>query len=133
MQDGRTVKSNGFHTLTPEATPPHVTSWPFEAWRIDLVRPIIPPSIRGHRFIFVITDYFSKWAKTTLLIEVKTTNVINFIKHHVIHRFGVPSGSSTIMVPNSHANRSIGFTTSARFRIWLQLFTTLPPTVRQGI
>jgi len=24
------------------------------------------------------------------LIEVKTFNVINFIKHHVIHQFGVP-------------------------------------------
>ena len=24
------------------------------------------------------------------LTEVKTTSIINFIKHHVIHRFGVP-------------------------------------------
>jgi len=25
-----------------------------------------------------------------LLVEVKTNNIINFIKHHVIHRFGIP-------------------------------------------
>ena len=29
-------------------------------------------------------------AEAIPLLEVKTSNVINFIKHHVIHRFGVP-------------------------------------------
>jgi len=38
----------------------------------------------------MITNYFSKWAEATPLAEVKTTNVVNFIKHHVIHQFGVP-------------------------------------------
>ena len=46
--------------------------------------------MKGHQFILVITDYFSKWAETIPLIEVKTSNVANFIKHHVIYRFGVP-------------------------------------------
>ena len=45
---------------------------------------------KDHRFILAITDYFSKWTKSIPLIEVKTFNVVNFIKHHVIHRFGVP-------------------------------------------
>jgi len=62
----------------------------FEAWGIDVIGPISPPSARGHRFILAITDYFSKWAEAVPLAEVKTTNVINFIKHNVIHRFGVP-------------------------------------------
>ena len=31
----------------------------------------------------------SKWAEAIPLVEVKTSNVVNFIKHHVIHRFGV--------------------------------------------
>jgi len=35
-------------------------------------------------------DYFSKWAEAIPLIEVKTSNVVNFIKHDVIQRFGVP-------------------------------------------
>ena len=38
----------------------------------------------------MITDYFSKWAEAAPLAKVKTANVVNFIKHHVIHRFGVP-------------------------------------------
>ena len=49
-----------------------------------------PSSTRGHRFILAITDYFSKWAEAMPLVEVKTSNVVNFVKHHVIHRFGVP-------------------------------------------
>ena len=32
----------------------------------------------------------SKWAEAVPLAEVKTSNVINVIKHHVIYRFGVP-------------------------------------------
>ena len=52
-------------------------------------RPISPSSTKGHRFILAITDYFSKWAEAIPLVEVKTSNVVNFIKHHVIYRFGV--------------------------------------------
>jgi len=46
--------------------------------------------MKGHQFILVITDYFSKWAEAISLIEVKTSNIVNFIKHHVIYRFDVP-------------------------------------------
>ena len=49
-----------------------------------------PFSTKGHGFILAITDYFSKWAEAILLVEVKTSNVVNFIKHYVIRRFGVP-------------------------------------------
>ena len=69
---------------------PTVAKWPFEAWRIDVIEVISPPSVKGHQFILVITDYFSKWAEAVSLAEVKTINVVNFIKHHVIHRAGVP-------------------------------------------
>jgi len=64
---------------------PTVASCPFEAWGIEVVGPISPPSVKGHRFILAITDYFSKWAETASLAEVKTANVVNFIKHHVIY------------------------------------------------
>ncbi|KAJ6810499.1 uncharacterized protein M6B38_156615 [Iris pallida] len=69
---------------------PTVASWPFEAWGMDIVGPITPPSSRGHRFILAITDYFSKRAEVVPLAEVKTSNVISFLKHHVIYRFGLP-------------------------------------------
>ena len=63
---------------------------PHEAWGIDVIGPISPSSTKGHRFILAITDYFSKLAEAIPLVEVKTSNVVNFIKHHVIHRFAVP-------------------------------------------
>jgi len=69
---------------------PIVASWPFEVWGIDVVGPVSPPSAKGHQFILAITDNFSKWAEVAPFAEVKTTNMVNFIKHHVIHQFCVP-------------------------------------------
>jgi len=69
----------------PELLHLTVASWPFEAWEIDVIGPISPSSTKGHWFILAITDYFSKWAEAIPLAEVKTFNVVNFIKHHVIH------------------------------------------------
>jgi len=57
---------------------------------MDVVGPISPPSSKGHRFILTITDYFSKWTEAIPLREVKTSDVMKFIKHHVVYRFGVP-------------------------------------------
>ena len=73
----------------PELLHPTVASWPFQARGINIVGPISLSSTKGHRFILAITDYFSKWAEDVPLIEVKTSNVVNFIKHHIIHQFGV--------------------------------------------
>jgi len=66
------------------------SSWPFEMWGMDVVCPISPPLTKGHRFILTITDYFSKWAEAIPLREVKISDVIKFIKHHVVYYFGVP-------------------------------------------
>jgi len=57
---------------------------------MDVIGPIIPPTSKGHHFILAIIDYFSKCAKVVLLKEIKTPNVIKFIKHHELYRFGVP-------------------------------------------
>jgi len=59
-------------------------------WRMDVVGSIRPPSSKGHQFILAITDYFSKWAEAIPLREVKTFDVIKFIKHHVVYRLSIP-------------------------------------------
>jgi len=38
---------------------PIITSWPFEAWRFDIIGPISRVSTIGHQLILIITDYFS--------------------------------------------------------------------------
>ena len=53
---------------------------------MDVVGPINPLSSKGHQFILVITGYFSKWIEVIPLREVKTSDVIKFIKYHVVYR-----------------------------------------------
>ncbi|KAK3023354.1 hypothetical protein RJ639_042752 [Escallonia herrerae] len=72
--------------------PLHFTtcSWPFAAWGMDVIGPFTPPSSRGHRYILAATDYFSKWAEVVALKDVKQETVADFIRTHIIYRFGVP-------------------------------------------
>ncbi|XP_020243268.1 protein NYNRIN-like [Asparagus officinalis] len=57
---------------------------------MDIVGPITLPTVKGHRFILAVTDYFSKWAEAISLKEVKDSNVIKFIKYHLIYHLGIP-------------------------------------------
>ncbi|XP_070660541.1 uncharacterized protein [Malus domestica] len=74
----------------PEPLHPTATSWPFDAWGLDVVGPIAPKSSTGEAYILAATDYFSKWAEAIPLKEVKKETVVCFIKGHIIHRYGVP-------------------------------------------
>ncbi|KAM1268006.1 hypothetical protein ACFX2I_000363 [Malus domestica] len=74
----------------PEPLHPTATSWPFDAWGLDVVGPITPKSSAGEAYILAATDYFSKWAEALPLKEVKKETVVRFIKEHIIHRYGVP-------------------------------------------
>jgi len=113
----------------PELLHPTIASWPFEAWGIHVIGPISPSSTKDHRFILAITDYFSKWAEVIPLIEVKTFNVISFIKHHIIHRFGVPMQIIHDSSPQFVSQVSISLVINTKFRMWLQPLIILLPTV----
>jgi len=41
-------------------------------------------------YILAATDYFSKWAETIALKEVKKENMVDFIQIHIIFTYGVP-------------------------------------------
>ena len=64
------------------------SSWPFKMG-MDVIGLISPPTSKGHRFILTITDDFSKMGEIVNLKKVKTSDMIKFIKHHLIYRFGV--------------------------------------------
>jgi hypothetical protein len=49
----------------------------------------LPKSSKGHLYILVATDYFSKWAENATLKEVKKETVVNFIRTNIIYRYGV--------------------------------------------
>lgn len=69
---------------------PTVDSWPFEAWGLDLVRPITPNSLARQFYILVGTDYFLRWVETVLLREAKKENIVNFVQTHIIYQYSIP-------------------------------------------
>ncbi|XP_043700001.1 uncharacterized protein LOC122650670 [Telopea speciosissima] len=69
---------------------PVVKPWPFQGWAMDLIGKILPPATWGHCFIIVATDYFTKWVEAVPMKGVSQTELIQFLKCHIIHRFGLP-------------------------------------------
>jgi hypothetical protein len=69
---------------------PIIKPWPFRGWGMDMIGKINPPSSKAHQYILAIMDYFTKWVEAIPMKRVTSKDVINFIKEHVIHRFGIP-------------------------------------------
>ena len=40
-------------------------------------------------------DYFTKWVEAVPMRSVASKDVINFVKEHIIHRFGIPQTITT--------------------------------------
>jgi transposase InsO family protein len=49
-----------------------------------------PHSARGHGYIIVAIDYFTKWAEAMLTFDNTGKTATLFIFNHIIARFGVP-------------------------------------------
>ena len=64
--------------------------WPFRGLAIDLIGKIHPALSKGHSFILVAINYFTKWVEAVPLKKVEQKDVIQFIKEQIIHRFGIP-------------------------------------------
>jgi hypothetical protein len=74
---------------------PIIKPWSFRGWGMDIIGKINPPSSKGHQYILAITDYFTKWVEAIPMKIVTSKDLINFIKEHVIHRFGIPQTITT--------------------------------------
>ena len=62
---------------------------------LDFIGQINPPSSKGHCFMLVATDYFTKWTETVPLKNMTHWEVIEFITEHIIHRFVIPQTLTT--------------------------------------
>jgi hypothetical protein len=69
---------------------PIIKPWPFRGWGIHLIGQIYPSSSKNQKFILVATDYFTKWVEAIPLIIITSKNMLDFIKEHIIYRFGIP-------------------------------------------
>ena len=62
---------------------------------MDIIVEIRPNSSKGHRFILVRVDYFTKWIEAIPLAKVDQQAVISFIHNHILYRFGTPKTITT--------------------------------------
>ena len=62
----------------------------FYRWSCDLAGEL-PPSRRGHRYILVAIEHFSKWVEIVPLMSKHSTEVRDAFLLHVISRFGAPA------------------------------------------
>ena len=67
-----------------------VLPWPFSMWGIDVIGPITLKASNGHRFIFVVINYFTKWVETASYASVTKSVVARFIKKEIKYRYGLP-------------------------------------------
>jgi hypothetical protein len=67
-----------------------VMLWPFRGWGLDFIGEIHPGSSKGHRFILVATDYFTKWTEAVPLRNMTHQEVICLVQEHIIYWFGDP-------------------------------------------
>jgi hypothetical protein len=74
---------------------PIIKPWPFRGWGLDFIGEIHPSSSKGHQFVLVATDYFTKWTEVVALKNMTHKEVIEFITEHIIHRFGIPQTLTT--------------------------------------
>jgi len=96
---------------------PIIKPWPFRGWGIDLIEQIRPPSSKGHKFIVVATNYFTKWVEAIPLKMMTSQNMIDFVQEHIIYLFGIPqtitSDQGTMFLSEEFEN----FATNVGFKL----------------
>jgi hypothetical protein len=88
-------KFGNIQRVPASALNPIIKPWPFRGWGVDLIGQINPPSSKGHKFVLLATDYFTKWAEAIPLKKVTSENMVEFVKEHIIYRFGIPQTITT--------------------------------------
>jgi hypothetical protein len=96
---------------------PIIKSWSFRGWALDFVGQIHLASSKGHRFVLVATDYFTKWTETVPLKNMTYREVIHFISEHIIHRFGIPQTLTTDQGSSLMSHQVPGFAKSLKIKL----------------
>jgi hypothetical protein len=91
--------------------------WPFRGWGLDFISEIHPGSSKGHRFILVSKDYFTKWFEAVPLRNMTHREVISFVQEHIIYRFGVPQILTTNQGPSFMSHQFREFAESMKIKL----------------
>ena len=73
---------------------PIIVVGPFAKWGIDFIT-CNPHSAKGHGYIIIVVDYFTKWTEAMPTFTTDGKTAATFIFNHVIARFGVPQAIIT--------------------------------------
>nr|XP_028945188.1 uncharacterized protein LOC114819744 [Malus domestica] len=57
---------------------------------MDFIGQIYPAFSKGHTFIIVATDYFTKWVEASAVKSITSATIKTFIETKILYRFGVP-------------------------------------------
>ena len=74
---------------------------------MDIIRPICPPTSKGHRFILAITHYFLKWVVVIRLKEEKAAGYLKITKDKA-------TNTGLIRMRGSHFNLNADFKANTR-------------------
>jgi transposase InsO family protein len=96
---------------------PIVKLWPFRGWSLDFIGEIHPSSTKGHRFVLMATDYFTKWVEAVPLKNMTHREVISFVLEHIVHRFGIPQTLTTDQGASFMSHRFREFAASLRIKL----------------
>jgi hypothetical protein len=96
---------------------PIVKLWPFRGWGLDFIGEIHPGSSKGHRFILVAMDYFTKWTEAVPLRNMTHQLVISFVQEHIIYLFGVPQSLTTNQGPSFMSHQFREFVKSMKIKL----------------
>jgi hypothetical protein len=89
----------------------------FRGWALDFVGQIHPSSSKGHRFVLVTTNYFTKWTKAIPLKNMMHKEVIHFILEHIVHRFDIPQILTTDQGSLFMSHQVYEFTESLKIKL----------------
>ena len=96
---------------------PIIKPWPFRGWGLDFVGEIHPSSSRGHRFVLVATNYFTKWIEAVPLKNMTHKEVISFVLGHIVYRFGIPQTLTTDQGPAFMSHQFKEFAKSLQIKL----------------
>ena len=63
---------------------------PFDLVGIDLIGPLPKSGKEGYRYIIVACDYATRFTITKALVEATTVEIIDFIVHDIVCKYGAP-------------------------------------------
>jgi hypothetical protein len=96
---------------------PVVKVWPFRGWGLDFIGEVHPSSSKGHRFVLVMIDYFTKCSEAAPLRNMMHREVISFVQEHIIHCFGIPQMLMIDQDASFMSNQFREFTASMKLKV----------------